>query len=99
MRRVRISIATGPISTPSSGGCGLATWAETQCTSTCTRPFPPRTAAALGRLCAFHGQMGMYVRALAYMMRHGSDGLRQVAEDAVLNANYIKARLMGVMSP
>jgi len=54
--------------------------------------------ASLGRVCAFHGQMGMYVRALAYMMSHGSDGLRQVAEDAVLNANYIKARLSGVMS-
>ncbi len=55
-------------------------------------------AATLGRLCAFHGQMGMYVRALAYMMSHGADGLRQVAEDAVLNANYVKARLAGVMS-
>jgi glycine dehydrogenase subunit 2 len=56
-------------------------------------------AAAFGRLCVFHGQMGMYVRALAYMMSHGSDGLRQVAEDAVLNANYIKARLSEAMSP
>jgi glycine dehydrogenase subunit 2 len=55
-------------------------------------------ADAFGRMCAFHGQMGMYVRALAYMMSHGADGLRQVAEDAVLNANYIKARLSGVMS-
>jgi glycine dehydrogenase subunit 2 len=55
--------------------------------------------AAFGRLCAFHGQMGMYVRALAYMMSHGADGLRQVAEDAVLNANYIKARLGEAMSP
>ena len=55
-------------------------------------------ARATGRMCAFHGQMGMFVRALAYMMSHGSDGLRQVAEDAVLNANYIKARLSGVMS-
>jgi glycine dehydrogenase subunit 2 len=42
--------------------------------------------------------MGMYVRALTYMMSHGSDGLRQVAEDAVLNANYIKARLKSVMT-
>lgn len=33
------------------------------------------------------------------MLSHGSDGLRQVAEDAVLNANYIKARLSGAMSP
>jgi glycine dehydrogenase subunit 2 len=54
--------------------------------------------AALGRMCAFHGQMGMYVRALAYMMSHGADGLRQVAEDAVLNANYVNARLKGVMT-
>ncbi len=55
--------------------------------------------AALGRLCAFHGQMGMFVRAYAYMLSHGADGLRQVAEDAVLNANYLKARLQDVMSP
>lgn len=54
---------------------------------------------AFGRLCAFQGQMGMYVRALSYMMSHGSDGLRQVAEDAVLNANYIKVRLEDLMSP
>jgi glycine dehydrogenase subunit 2 len=48
---------------------------------------------AFGRMCAFHGQMGMFTRALAYMMSHGADGLRQVAEDAVLNANYLLARL------
>ena len=46
-----------------------------------------------GRMCAFHGQMGMFTRALTYMLSHGSDGLRQVAEDAVLNANYLLARL------
>ena len=56
-------------------------------------------AQAFGRLCAFQGQMGMFVRAYAYMRSHGADGLRQVAEDAVLNANYIKARLSGVMTP
>jgi glycine dehydrogenase subunit 2 len=48
---------------------------------------------AFGRMCAFHGQMGMFTRALTYMLSHGSDGLRQVAEDAVLNANYLLARL------
>jgi glycine dehydrogenase subunit 2 len=37
--------------------------------------------------------MGMFVRALTYMMSHGADGLRQVAEDAVLNANYVRVRL------
>ncbi|MET0272939.1 MAG: aminomethyl-transferring glycine dehydrogenase subunit GcvPB [Phenylobacterium sp.] len=56
-------------------------------------------AQAFGRMSAFHGQMGMFVRAYAYMRSHGADGLRQVAEDAVLNANYIKARLSDVMSP
>ncbi|CAN7213248.1 aminomethyl-transferring glycine dehydrogenase subunit GcvPB [Phenylobacterium sp. LjRoot219] len=56
-------------------------------------------AQAFGRLSAFHGQMGMYVRAYAYMRSHGADGLRQVADDAVLNANYVKARLSDVMSP
>jgi glycine dehydrogenase subunit 2 len=56
-------------------------------------------AAAFGRMCAFQGQMGMYVRALTYMQSHGSDGLRQVAEDAVLNANYVKARLSGALTP
>ena len=53
---------------------------------------------SLGRLKGFHGQMGMFVRALAYMMSHGSDGLRQVAEDAVLNANYLLARLANELS-
>ena len=55
-------------------------------------------AATIGRLKGFHGQMGMFVRALAYMMSHGSDGLRQVAEDAVLNANYLRVRLQDVLS-
>ncbi len=44
---------------------------------------------SFGRMTAFHGQMGMFTRALTYMLSHGADGLRQVAEDAVLNANYI----------
>jgi len=56
-------------------------------------------AQAFGRMSAFHGQMGMFVRAYAYMLSHGSDGLRQVAEDAVLNANYVKAKLSPVMTP
>jgi len=51
-----------------------------------------------GRLTAYHGQMGMFVRALAYMMAQGSDGIRQASEDAVLNANYVRARLADVLS-
>ncbi|MBS3961668.1 MAG: aminomethyl-transferring glycine dehydrogenase subunit GcvPB [Sandarakinorhabdus sp.] len=53
---------------------------------------------SFGRMAAFHGQMGMFVRALAYIMSHGADGLRQVAEDAVLNANYVLRGLDDVMS-
>jgi glycine dehydrogenase subunit 2 len=56
-------------------------------------------AAPFGRITAFHGQMGMFVRALAYMMSHGADGLRQVAEDAVLSANYVRVGLADLLSP
>ena len=59
----------------------------------------PDGAEPFGRLTAFHGQMGMFVRALSYMLSHGGDGLRQAAEDAVLNANYVMARLAAEMTP
>jgi glycine dehydrogenase subunit 2 len=52
---------------------------------------------SFGRMTAFHGQMGMFTRALAYIMSHGADGLRQVSEDAVLNANYILRSLEDVL--
>jgi glycine dehydrogenase subunit 2 len=57
-----------------------------------------RDAKPFGRMCAFHGQMGMFVRAMSYMLAHGSDGMRQASEDAVLNANYVKAGLKDLMS-
>jgi len=50
-----------------------------------------------GRMTAFHGQMGMFTRALTYILSHGADGLRQVAEDAVLNANYVLRALEDVL--
>lgn len=53
--------------------------------------------SAFGRMTAFHGQMGMFTRALTYMLSHGADGLKQVAEDAVLNANYILRSLEDVL--
>ena len=53
--------------------------------------------SAFGRMVAFHGQMGMFTRALTYILSHGADGLRQVAEDAVLNANYILRSLEDVL--
>ncbi|MFT5330421.1 MAG: glycine dehydrogenase subunit 2 [Parasphingorhabdus sp.] len=52
---------------------------------------------SFGRMVAFHGQMGMFTRALTYMLSHGADGLKQVSEDAVLNANYILRSLQDVL--
>jgi len=50
---------------------------------------------SVGRVRAFYGNFGMFVRALAYIMANGPDGLRQTTEDAVLNANYIRKGLDG----
>ena len=52
---------------------------------------------SFGRMTAFHGQMGMFTRALTYILSHGADGLKQVAEDAVLNANYVLRCLEDVL--
>ena len=51
---------------------------------------PPQT---IGRVKAFQGHFGMFVRTYTYIRMHGADGLRQVSEYAVLNANYLMARL------
>jgi glycine dehydrogenase subunit 2 len=66
--------------------------------SEATAPETSPRGLSLGRICAFHGQMGMFVRALAYMLSHGADGMRQASEDAVLNANYVRASLADEMS-
>ena len=52
---------------------------------------------SFGRMAAFHGQMGMFTRALTYILSHGADGLARVAEDAVLNANYVLRSLEDVL--
>lgn len=51
---------------------------------------PPRS---IGRVKAFHGHFGVLVRAYTYLTMHGAEGLRRVAEAAVLNANYLRVRL------
>lgn len=51
---------------------------------------------SIGRVRMFYGNFGMHVRALAYIMANGPDGLRQTTEDAVLNANYIREKLKGI---
>jgi glycine dehydrogenase subunit 2 len=51
---------------------------------------------SIGRVRAFYGNTGMFIRALAYILANGPDGLRQTTEDAVLNANYIRRKLEDV---
>jgi glycine dehydrogenase subunit 2 len=48
---------------------------------------------SIGRVRAFYGNFGVLVRALAYILAHGGDGLRRATLDAVLNANYLRKRL------
>jgi len=48
---------------------------------------------SIGRVRAFYGNFGVLVRALAYIMAHGGDGLRRATLDALLNANYLRKLL------
>ena len=50
---------------------------------------------SIGRVRAFYGNFGVLVRALAYILAHGGDGLQRATQDALLNANYLRARLAG----
>jgi glycine dehydrogenase subunit 2 len=61
-----------------------------------TLGFDYNRPQSIGRVRMFYGNFGMHIRALAYIMANGPDGLRQTTEDAVLNANYIRKGLDGV---
>ncbi len=54
---------------------------------------PGERPTSIGRMRSFAGNVGVLVRAYAYIRAHGADGLREVSEDAVLAANYLKHRL------
>ena len=69
------------------GGLGLIEHAEQ---APGAKPF--------GRVKGYHGQFGVFVRALAYILSMGADGLRQASGDAVLNANYLLASLGDVLT-
>ncbi|MGE5516282.1 MAG: aminomethyl-transferring glycine dehydrogenase subunit GcvPB [Bacteroidota bacterium] len=60
---------------------------------------PGGAVKPFGRVKGYHGQFGVFVRALAYILSMGADGLRQASSDAVLNANYLLARLGDVLTP
>lgn len=69
-----------PVPVLKEGGDGLLHWEY-------DRP------QSVGRVRMLYGNFGMFVRALAYILANGPDGLRQTTEDAVLNANYIRRKL------
>jgi glycine dehydrogenase subunit 2 len=50
---------------------------------------------SIGRVQGFHGNFGVLVRAYSYVFGHGGDGLREVGERAVLNANYLAELVKG----
>ncbi|MCE5295554.1 MAG: aminomethyl-transferring glycine dehydrogenase subunit GcvPB [Euryarchaeota archaeon] len=50
---------------------------------------------SIGKVRSFHGNFAVLVRAYAYILRNGSDGLMEVSQKAVLNSNYLKRRLEG----
>ena len=50
---------------------------------------------SIGRMGAFHGNFGALVRAWAYISTLGKEGIPQISEDAVINANYVLSRLRG----
>jgi glycine dehydrogenase subunit 2 len=57
---------------------------------------PGERPTSIGRMRSFVGNTGVLVRAYAYIRAHGAEGLREVSDDAVLAANYLKHRLAGV---
>jgi glycine dehydrogenase subunit 2 len=71
----------GPVvaATPGATGAPRYTWAV--------------PAQSIGRVAPYGGNFGMFVRAYAYIRRHGAAGLRANSEHAVLNANYLRVKL------
>ncbi|MEN6493698.1 MAG: aminomethyl-transferring glycine dehydrogenase subunit GcvPB [Thermoguttaceae bacterium] len=52
---------------------------------------------SIGRVRSFFGSMGVLLRMHAYLLTHGPEGLRRVAESAVLNANYLLSRVKHIL--
>ena len=53
--------------------------------------------ASIGRVRSFFGNVGVLLRAYAYIRTHGPEGMRRVAEDAVLNANYLLSKVRHIL--
>jgi len=56
--------------------------------------FWQQPTQSIGRIKSFHGNFGVMIKAYTYIRMHGADGLREVSETAVLNANYMQARIL-----
>ncbi|HET7498556.1 MAG TPA: aminomethyl-transferring glycine dehydrogenase subunit GcvPB [Candidatus Eisenbacteria bacterium] len=54
---------------------------------------------SIGRVHSFYGNFGILVRALTYMRSLGASGIAEVSREAILNANYLKARLIEAYEP
>src|SRR5262245_44629339 len=52
---------------------------------------------SIGRVRSFFGNVGVLVRAYCYIRTHGPDGLKAIAENAVLNANYLMSRVKHIL--
>lgn len=88
---------------PGSGPVAVKKFLEPYLPSPAVEQFPDGAyrlnysrPKSIGRVRAFYGNFGMAVRALAYILANGPEGLRQTTEDAVLNANYVMSRLRDV---
>ncbi len=71
---------------------------DEECTEDCQTEIVCRLAmpeSSIGRLKTFYGNFGVLVRAYTYIRMLGAEGLRQVSESAVLNANYLMSKLKG----
>jgi glycine dehydrogenase subunit 2 len=55
--------------------------------------------SSIGRVSAYHGQFLMEVRALTYLLAYGREGMKEISRHAVLNANYVRARIKDVLPP
>lgn len=61
-----------------------------------TYKFEKKSELSVGRVKAFHGNVGMLVRAFTYIRSLGVSGLKKLSQDAILNANYLKEKLKDV---
>ncbi len=58
-----------------------------------------KNRGGIGRMRSFAGNVGVSIKAYAYLRGHGGQTLRSIAEDAILNANYVRVKLQDLFAP